>query len=237
MIDLEEFYILGEPIETEIGVCEFLKVKEYPDYFSDLQLFSWSKEEIVYHYHKINENNIMDELIEEIKQNSLFEIITSIPEFNTAYSKIFSKVFNDESILPKFNEDNFCYYRKLVMRMNGIKEEEINPNPEIQEWVEKSKRVKSQNQDEIHFSDIISSVVVYAGRSYEEVRNWSLLQLYHSFHRIGYFKNYDTSTLFSTVSSDKIDIKSWGTHIDLFENEKHVITRDELAKKKKVFDE
>jgi hypothetical protein len=45
MMDIKEFYILGLPIETEIGKCHFLKVKEYPDYFMDLQIVSMTKDQ------------------------------------------------------------------------------------------------------------------------------------------------------------------------------------------------
>jgi hypothetical protein len=223
MKDIKEFYILGLPIDTEIGQCEFIKVKEYPDYFADLQIMSLNKLHIIYKYHEINKNHEFDDVIKELEKLTLFEIVTGIPEIQMAYYRVFLKVFDNEEALYKINNQNFDYYRKLIMDMNCVKEEVINPNPEIQRFIEKSKRVKQQESEPLTFADIVSSVVGYNGLSYRDINEMTVYQLYMTFHRIAQIKGYDTSTLFATVSTEKIKIESWCKHINLFEEEKHAI--------------
>lgn len=226
---MKEFYILGLPIETELGLVRFLKVREYPEYFGDLRIMSLNKNSLIYSYSQMNKTGSFIRLIEEIKKcNSLLEIVASIPELSIAYSRIFSKVFIEET--PNLTEENFEYYRKLVLQMNCVKEEIVNPNPEIQKAIERSKRVKSQESEPIQFADIVTSVAAFSALSYEKINELTLYQLYMTFYRIGHFKNYDTTALFATVT-DKVKIENWSKSIDLFEEEKHAMTKDEVSKK------
>jgi hypothetical protein len=226
MKDIKEFYILGLPIDTDIGQCEFIKVKEYPDYFADLQIMSLNKLHIIYKYHEINKNHEFDDVIKELEKLTLFEIVTGIPEIQMAYYRVFLKVFGNEEALYKINNQNFDYYRKLIMDMNCVKEEVINPNPEIQRFIEKSKRVKQQDSEPLTFADIVSSVVGYNGLSYQDINEMTVYQLYMTFHRIAQIKGYDTAVLFKTVQEkfkENIKVENWCKHINLLEEEKHAI--------------
>lgn len=229
MMDIKEFYILGLPIETEIGKCHFLKVKEYPDYFMDLQIVSMTKDQLIYKYSDMNKGGVLNELIEELQRLPLFEIVLGLPELRQSYFKLFDKVFNSEDVFFQITLDKFDYYRKLVMTMNCMKEEIINPNPEIQKAIERSKRVKRMESDNTEFADIVTSCSLY-GLPYEKINEYTIYQLYMTYYRIAQFKNYDTTTLFSTVSTEKIKIDSWSKHINLFEEEKHFVTYDQFKK-------
>ncbi|PAD70726.1 hypothetical protein CHH83_02665 [Bacillus sp. 7586-K] len=230
MKNIPEFYILGRPIETDIGEINFIKVGEYPDYFSDLQMISMSKDEIIYKYSSINKNNELDDFINELKKYELFDIVTQLPEFVEPYTNIFIKVFNNEDILPLINKDNFNDIRTTILLMNCQKEDKINPNPEIQKALERSRRVKNQENGNIAFSDIVTSIVGFNGLTYDNINNMTIYQLYMTYYRIAQIKGYDTSTLFATVSTEKINIESWSKHIDLFEEEKHVISHEQFKK-------
>jgi hypothetical protein len=234
MMDIKEFYILGLPINTEIGECNFLKVKEYPDYVVDLQTISLTKSHIINKYNEINNlkrDLEFEKLIKEMEKVSLYTMATWIPELKDSYINIFSKAFRDEEVLLEINEKNFDYYRKLIMEMNWMKEEKINPNPEIQRAIERSKRVKSLDGDRLEFADIVSSVVGYNGLSYKDINEFTIYQLYMTFYRIAQIKNYDTSTLFATVSTDKVKIEGWSKHINFYQEDNHAITKEELDEK------
>lgn len=237
MKDMKEFYILGLPIETELGLVRFLKVREYPDYHGDLQIMSLNKDNLIYNLTMTNKAGSNTELINLIKNEAnFFKTIVSIPELSLAYARVFERVFVEDDGIPKLTEDNFEFYRKLVLTMNCTKEEIVNPNPEIQRAIERSKRVKSQEGEPLHFSDIVTSVAT-SGISYAEINEYTIYQLYMTFHRIGQFKNYDTTTLFKTAF-DKVDIDSWSKHIDLFAEEKHFVSQEQFKKSTgKVFDE
>jgi hypothetical protein len=229
MKDIKEFYILGLPIETPIGECHFLKVKEYPDYFVDLQIVSMTKDHLINKYSEINKNNSLTEFIEELNKYNLFELALTIPELQTSYFRLFSKVFDNPNAMSKLTPENFTYFRKLILDMNGMKEEVINPNPEIQRAIERSKRVKSQEGEKLAFHDIVTSLVGYNGLTYDNINNFTIYQMYMTYYRIAQFKNYDTSTLFATVS-DKVKVDSWSKHIDMFAEEKHFVSKDEFNK-------
>lgn len=227
-MSIRDFYILGLPVSTEIGDIQFIKVKDYPQYYMDLQVVSWGKLEVIGKYSEINKDGTLDEMIDEMRKLSLYEIAMGLSDMRESYENVFLKSLDNEDALAMINIDNFDYYRQLIMEMNFVKEEKINPNPEIQEAVERSKRVKSRDSDKLTFSDVCSSVVAYSGKSYDDILNFTIYQLYMTFYRIGQIKNYDTTTLFSTVSSEKINIESWSKHIDPYEDEKHYMTESEF---------
>ncbi|MEI2464993.1 hypothetical protein [Niallia taxi] len=230
MKNVEEFYILGLPIDTEIGECNFIKVKDYPDYFMDLQIVSMNKGKIIYDYTLLNKSGQLTSFIEQLNELDFFDIVTGIPDLTNAYVRLFQKVFNDENILQKITKDNIEHYRCLILKMQCIKEEIVNPNPEIQRAIERSRRVKAQEAEKLTFSDMVTSTVIGSGIDYELINEWSIYRLYMTFHRISKFKNYETSTLFATVSSEKVKIENWSTHIDLFEEEKHFVTQEQFNK-------
>lgn len=227
MDNIKEFYILGLPIDTPIGECEFIKIKDYPNFYKELQFISLSKTHII---NIIRETGNLDEETEEkLKDISLRDLIFSSAEFLSIYMKVFSKVM-------ELNEDNvdilmedFDYYRKLILDMNCLKEEYINPNPEIQKWIEKSKRFKNQGNN-INFSDIVSSIVGFNGINFDDINNMTMYQLYMIFQRIAKFKSFDVQVLFSTVSTEKIDIENWCSNIDLLKDEETGIDDESYGK-------
>jgi hypothetical protein len=229
MMDIKEFYILGLPINTDIGECQFIKVKEYPDCFMDLQVVSLTKLHLINKYSEINKDGSLNEFIEEMKKYDLFDLVFTIRELQESYIRLFSKVFNNDKSILKITKDNFAYYRKLIMEMNCMKEDVINPNPEIQRAIERSKRVKANESEKLEFHDIVSSVVAHSGLTYQEINEFTIYELYMTYYRIAQIKNYDTSTLFATVS-DKVKVDSWSKHIDMFADEKHFVSQDKFAK-------
>lgn len=229
MLDIEDFYIFGIPIQTEIGKAHFLKMRDYPTYFADLQVIGMSKLEILYKTNEMNKDGSLDDLIAEIEKLGLFELSMSWKELKDSYLNIFTKVFDDPYILDSITSQNFEYYRQLVMKMNGTKEEKINPNPEIQKALDRSKRVKSLGQEKLTVADMCSSIVTYTGISYEDILDYTIYQFFVTFQRIGTFINYDTTALFATVSPD-IEMENWSKHIDLYEEEGHTISEEQFKK-------
>lgn len=224
--DIEDFYILGLPIKTQIGNCHFIKVKHYPKFYGDLQVVKLPKQYFVNEISKDKENK---ELLEEVNGLSLREIVFGFSDIKDVYTKLFSYFFKDEDALMKIQDDDeFMYYRSLILKLSCEKEETINPNPEIQRAIERSRRVKSQEGEGLAFADIVTSVSAIKGVSYEEINEMTLYQLYMDFHRIGQKFNYETSALFATVA-EKVEIEGWSKHIDLFEDEKTGLTRDEFS--------
>lgn len=237
MFDLKEFYILGLPIETELGELHFVKIKDMPMFAQYQNILTISKDKIIYLFLGFDEKKDIwtsdwQNKFKEFKDNILlYDLIIQIQELHDLYIKLFDYLFKTKNIFQQVTRDNFNYYRNLIMKMNCINEEEFNPNPEIRKWQEKSKRAK-QDGKPIEFQDMISSVVVGTGLTYEQVCEMTLYQFYTTFRRLSAFKEYDTSTLFATVSTEKIKIEQWCKNIDLFEVDKSGYTREEYNKMK-----
>lgn len=235
MKDIKDFYILGIPVETDLGECHFLKVSDYPDYFMDLQTISLTKNHLISKYKEFNKKEkdlLLEQAIEEMEKADLFTLALSIPELQEAYLTLFTKVFDSEDVFFEITKESegFYYYRNLVMEMNCMKEEKINPNPEIQKAIERSRRVKGAEGDSLQFADIVTSCVGYNGLSYKDINEFTVYQLYATFYRIAQIKNYDTSTLFATVA-EKVQIDSWSKHIDLFAEDYHTISKEDFQRK------
>ncbi|MGD7047085.1 hypothetical protein FZC83_02380 [Rossellomorea marisflavi] len=223
-------FFLDDPIETEIGECHFIRVRQYPKLARSLNLISWSKSQVIYNFHKLNKDGSLTELIDQLKPLKLHEIARLLPELNDAYTLIFKEVFKDESVLNKIDENNFDAIRSLILKMSGVKEEVIIPNLEIQEARERSKRVKAQqNGGVIDFSDMASSIVSLSSHTYRDLPELTLYQFYQLYYRIAQIKAYDTTTLFATVPSEKkAEIEDWSKHIDLFKEESHSISKEQM---------
>lgn len=230
----KEFYIFGVPVKTDLCEVRFLKYHEYIQNLSELSMMSLNVLHIYYQYKKmdVTKDKEFDEQLEELKKESLYNIVLSQPSFLQAYFKVFSLVIdNDYAIEQIFdNEELFMKYRQLVMDMNMLSEEQTSPNPEIQKSLERSRRVKQQSAEKQTFSDIVSSIVVGASITYKEVVDMTVLQIYATYYRLNATFAYSTTTLFATVSNS-VSIESWNKHIDLWQKESHTIDKEEFKKK------
>lgn len=235
--DIEDYYILGLPIRTNLGDCHFLKVKDYPNFSQDLQVVGMTKDHFINLIYQSNNKEIVD----EIKDFSLMQIVLGVmkEELLPIYERVFEHFLNrkdafwslikeDEYGEAYFDEEEFEKIRQLILKLSCIKEEKINPNPEIQEAIDRSKRVKAQQGGEINFSTIVTSVSALGGKDYSEINEMTLYQLYMNFYRLMQKFSYDTTTLFATVG--EVEIEDWNKKIDMFEEEKHGITRSEFSK-------
>lgn len=227
MKNIKDFYILGLPIETQVGNIAFMKVKDYPNYHECLNVIRMTKDHIVKMYY---ENGVDQETLDALRELTLYKMVLISEDIRSYYIKALSKVLDKSSNIFDWGEDVFNDVRQILLATCVIKEEKINPNPEIQAWIDKSNRFKASMGGDLEFSDIVTSVAVGCGYNYDEVNDLTIFQLYNHFYRVAQFKNYDTSTLFATVASDKIDIDSWSKNIDVLKDEKQGLTKEEFDK-------
>lgn len=224
-----EFYIFGEPVETELGTFRFLSYKECLTYGSDMRVISMNTLHFYHHYRDMSKGQNLDEL-EEFKQLDLYDIVMTSEDIRMSYIKILNEIMNDkESIVEVFKDKGtFHYYRNLFMDMNMLQEDEVNPNPEIQKGIEISRKLRSEGEKQTP-TDIITSIVAGTPNTFADVCNMTMLQVYSIFLRIGAFKSYDTSTLFATVSAEA-KIESWAKNINLYEKQTSAINKQDFDK-------
>lgn len=231
-VNERELYGFGIPMDSEFGKIRFLTYVEYLQLLPELSLISQNTLHIYYLYLKrfkslklVGEEKVsIEESLEDLKNQPLYNIVKSDKSFEGTYKKIFNIVLEDKSQVKEIlnNEENFMKMRQYVMDMNMLTEDEVNPNPEIQKGLERSKRAKQQESEKQTVNDIVSSIVVGAGILPQDVAHMTVLQVYSTYYRIGQFQNYSTSTLFATVA-EKVSIESWNKHIDLWGRQSHAV--------------
>ncbi len=234
----KDSYISGIPIDTELGRVAFLKYHEYINHQFELRLISMNVLHIYYFYkERFKEETDPEtlETIEAIKDQKLISIVLSENSFFEAYVKVFKKVLldnEDDQIIRKIfeDEDMFLGLRNLILDMNAIVEEEVSPNPEIQEFIEADREQKAIESGKVTLNDIMSSIVAWTGFTYNELIEMTVFQVKATYRRIAQLKSYDTSTLFATVA-ENVKIEHWGGHIDLFEIETSGTKMSEFNKK------
>jgi len=236
MINNKELFIFGEPIETDFGMLRFLTYKEYLQNISELSLISQNILHLYYLYKKqLEQDKVSKEYLDEFKQfkeQSLYSVVVNTEYILEAYVKIMKLVIDcnnyaenelmDIISLIFSSEDYFIYIRKMIMDMNILTEDDVSPNEEIQRGIERSRRVKQQENEKSSFVDSTSN-------TFEDVCNMTVFQVYAIYARIGAIFNYNTTTLFATVA-EKVKIESWNKHIDLFEKENHAIDYSKFSK-------
>src|SRR5665647_2501033 len=100
--------------------------------------------------------------------------------------------------------DNYDDVRALIMRQNLMFDQKIFKDPLVQEWANKVIMSRQKNSANITMEDMITTVKNDDGLTYEQVKNQTVYQLYADFYRIGKFMQFQQSSLFATVSTEKI---------------------------------
>lgn len=230
-MDERDFYIFGLPVDTKFGEVRFLT---YPEYILNIASINIISQNVLHFYYlfskdlKPNDKQAVEE-VESLKGRTLIEIVLGIESILQAYIDIFKLVLdvndyskNNEEFIEVVkdifsSEENFDYMRKIIMDMNLIKEDEVSPNPEIQQFIDNDKKFQAaKNKDAPSFMAIVTSIVASGAATFKDVKEMTPLQVNSVFARIGSIINYQTTTLFATVSSD-VTIESWAKKIDMFE--------------------
>lgn len=212
MDNIPEFYILGLPVKTPIGIIYPIKVKQYLELAKYMQILSmedWQFKQMI---------NPESEIYDDIKDIHFFYIIKSLKDLwdseenmfhqlYTHYKSLFQLCFHDDVFDLIETDEEFEEYRELIRGVNGIKHDPPNPNPEIEKYNQLKRLLDSKKGDTITFKAMYTSVLATTGNNPNEL---TMYQFNEVFERIGHFKSYDTTTLFKTVDADgKVEIQPW----------------------------
>lgn len=211
MQNVKEFYIIGddeEPIETEIGKCYFITVRGYLTFMSYVHYLNLAKYEMDEEIIEVFGGNMADLITEMSIMDMIHNFKEQLPYY-IYYKAMFELCFKEDVFDKVKTDEDFEKYRTLIRDMNCVKLKEINPNPEIQKWIDKSLEAKKSEGGGIGFKEIITSVSVTKCLDYKKVNDMTVYQLFADFYRIAKIKGYDTSTLFATVATEKVDIEDW----------------------------
>lgn len=116
------------------------------------------------------------------------------------------------------NSDNYDTVREIILKQNILFEPKVFKNKLVQQWAEKVLEARRKNGVKITMEDMITTVKVYEGISYEEVANMSLYQLYADFKRISKLMGYEKDITFLAAGADIKNIEHYAEEVDMFED-------------------
>lgn len=236
----KDFFIFGLPLKTELGEVRFLSYFEYLQHLYELSLMKLNVLHFYYQYRNAyemekfpkEERDEIEKSLLELKNESLFNIVRKREDIKSVYEKMFTMLIENPYASKTIfeSEELFMFYRKLILDMNITLEDEVSPNEEIQKGIEMGRKINQQKGEKTSFVDIVTSIVASTNISFEDISNMNVFQVNAMYARICAIYNYQTSTLFATVSEQEIE--SWSKHIDLFDNgSSGTMKRSEFDKK------
>lgn len=236
-----ELFILGEPIETDIGDARFFAVRDMHILEKYRLMFQFNKHRLLeflrfqnreaYEYYRI--------IFEDIDYISMIYAFgdeafkdTMFSEIYEANREIFKYVFGydvfEEIMLT---QEEYNYYFELIAEMNRITPHTVNPNPRIRQRDAARQYIASSQGDSVSTQGMISSVALVMG--FSEVRELTIYQLEEMFGRMTKFDQYMVTRIGSFISSET-DVISWAGDIKKEENAQKTITDKDLQQTKAV---
>lgn len=244
MDNIRDFYILGLPIDTEIGKLYPTLMKDYPELMNYVGILTFDKDDLIKGLEVIiNQTKELQPILDYANAVGLFDFIISFKddEYESSflrqpyeqYKKLFEFCFKEDVFDKVKSNDELIYYTNLIKEVNDIKYEKPNPNPEIAKFDMLKKKLQEAKGETITFEAMYTSVLLSSGVHPNEM---TIYQFNKAFDRIGHFKNYETTTLFKTVdASGKLEIHPW--YATTKEEKPSFITDEQLNKAKQQIKE
>lgn len=132
-----------------------------------------------------------------------FEGLFSMVTKKEVKCKRVENIFKFEGEGITINDNNYESVRKVIMKMNLIKEPKVFDDPLTQKWYNKALLAKQKNQPKLELEDIIITVIQDMKYSFEYVYGLNIVALYSLYSKIIQRDNYDKVMMFKTVS-DKL---------------------------------
>lgn len=210
----EHMWILGSRLKTDYGFIRPLKVKEYPIYSQQIEFLKLQGWEIKSNIIRVVKDTMVEESVtRDLKGNGFLTCVqNNVFQLRSQYLEIFHIFVDDfeDKYLWEMTQDEFDWFRRLILAFNGVEYAETNPNPEIQKFNIMKSIINRSKGAQITFDAIVSSIGVGCGLKPHDIADFSLYQLYAYFKRLEFFKMYDTTTLYKTVDSkDSIKVIDW----------------------------
>lgn len=160
---------------------------------------------------------------EKQRQNSVIHLI-GLYDLYVTFKDMFEFCFKEDMFDKISSSEEFEMCRDLIIEINCIPYEKPNPNPEIERYNQMKRLMQKNKGESIDWESMYTSVGLALGRDPDDI---TLYKFHKYFERIAQFKNYDTSTLFATVS-DKVKIEPWFKKIEYEEDAPLTISEEQL---------
>lgn len=232
-------YIRGQPDYVEgVGNVYPVRIKDYDEFNEVAYLLNFGKEHfqnlsipllpmIVLALSSIKQPK---EIISDFEK--LFSIITR-KEVKFGGGYFVFEIDNEHNINP----ENYDKVREISIKQNLIFPPKVYKNKTVQKWAEKVLEVRKKNAPKITMEDMLSTISAYNGKSYEELDNYTIYQVYSEFNRIRKIKNYDISMIARMIDG-KVKVEDYAENLDLFRSpyDDLFVNKDKLNKLNKALE-
>jgi hypothetical protein len=141
------------------------------------------------------------------------------------------QIDDEHSITP----ENFPHIRNVIMQQNILFEPKIYKNPEVAKWAEKVLAARGKNAPNITIEEMLSTVSVFTGKHYWDLKDYTIYQLKSDFNRICKIEEYRTqSMVFANPYADlsKFKMDHFAEKIDMYKNPYDDVFKDKSTMKK-----
>lgn len=133
--------------------------------------------------------------------------------------------------------ENFPLIRNVIMQQNILFEPKIYKNKEVQKWAERVLAARGKNAPNITMEEMLSTVSVFTGKHYSDLKDYTIYQLRSDFNRICKIKEYESqSMLFANPYADlsKFKMEHFAEKVDMYKNPYDDVFKDKGQMKKLI---
>lgn len=227
----EDLFFLGNRVKHQLSIGEirFLTLEEYLSVQGELNIISMNSLHMYYAFTKDMKTKEERKNLWFLRDADLYDVVTMTDEngdflffqFYLSYLRVYELIFTQEQLVQIMtNKEIFHEVRNAFMKMQVLKEERVTKYAMTQKAFERRKKMMlEQMKGKIPtLADIASVVSVGAGIPLDTLFDYTVYQLYLSYYRVSSFYEHNATLLYSTVGA-KVDVVSWGEHINMYEED------------------
>jgi hypothetical protein len=231
--------LFGEPFFIEgIGNIYPIRLIDWEKFESVIPVILQSEK----HFETNGEYPLLDILIRGISDEAIVKSLEVIFQLALRNDDVKFVVYDDGNQYKfqiddehSITVDNFPHIRNVIMQQNILFEPKIYRNPEIQKWAEKVLAARGKNAPNITIEEMLSTVSVFTGKHYWDLKDYTMYQLKSDFNRICKIEEYRTqSMVFANPYADlsKFKMDHFAEKIDMYKNPYDDVFKDKSTMKK-----
>ena len=213
-----EFFYLGKPVETPIGLVEFKKVEEYDKVAKYLAILkNTDKISILKLLMKSGNGELANVLSTEPLLDTLIVLKESVlyEQYVEALEYFLCKNIINQDDLVIYTDEELYEYLELIYHMNATSfPRRLTGNPEIDRYIQYEKQLANSKSGGMTIEAILSSVKVYMGLSMDELKNMTIYQLFADFYRVNQYQSFTVTSMYTMMDS-KVKIIDWNKDVDI----------------------
>ncbi|NBI28599.1 hypothetical protein [Chengkuizengella marina] len=213
-------HILGKPSHLDgVGQIYPIKLKDYDEFVECSYLLQYSKnnfDEKVHHF------PLLDLIVFSSKDSNIIKRLEKL--FSLIIQKEVRFTSNNDTYvfaideIHRIHSTNYDEFRKLAMTQNLIYEPKVYKNALVQEWANEVLQARAKGKANILMEDMISTISITAGKTYDQLSEQTIYQIHSDFNRISKSKDYDNAIRMKCAGAEKVSINHYAENLKLSES-------------------